>query len=91
MADEEDGNMKALENEMKNLSLNINAAITRMDRVADLVTANTIAIAKVGTNQDNMTKDIDDLEVKVNGWNSINSVGVVIASTVAAIGTWLRS
>jgi len=83
--------MKALETEMKHLSLNINAAIQRMDKVADLVTTNTLSIRELSSDQKNMVKDIDDLETKVNGWNALNSVGVVIASTVAAIGAWIKS
>ena len=83
--------MKALENEMKHLSLNINEAIKRMDKMSDIVTANTINIKGLSTNQENIRSDINDLETKVNGWNALNSVGVVIASTVAAIGAWIKS
>ena len=83
--------MKALETEMKHLSLNINEAIKRMDKMSDIVTANTINIKGLSTNQENIRSDINDLETKVNGWNALNSVGVVIASTVAAIGAWIKS
>ncbi len=32
------------------------------------------------------TEKIDQLEKKVNGWNVINSLGVIIASILAALG-----
>ena len=89
--EERRAHMKALENEMKHLSLNINEAIKRMDKMSDIVTANTINIKGLSTNQENIRSDINDLETKVNGWNALNSVGVVIASTVAAIGAWIKS
>ena len=84
MADttERRNNMKAMENEMKNLSLNINKAIDRMDKVADLVTANTICISRVETKQSSMDEDIKTLERKSNVWDGLNSILFVIATAL---------
>jgi hypothetical protein len=83
--------MKALEQKIDNLSLNLEKAIARWDKSAEQVIQSQINIAQIKTSQDNMCNDIVSLETKVNGWSSINSIGVVFAAIVASIGAWLSN
>jgi len=81
--------IKTLENKIDNLSLTLDKAIARWDKSADQIIINQINIAKMETGQRAVCEDVDALETKVNGWNSLNSMGVVIAGIVAAFGAWL--
>ena len=83
--------LKSLEVKIDNLTLILDKAVSRWDESARQVVVNQIALARLETNQTSMCEDINTLETKVNGWSAINSIGVVLASTVAAIGAWFKS
>ena len=94
MADttERRASMKALENEMKNLSANIEKAISRMDKMNDQVVDNQVKINGliVGLTASNegvkeICKDIDGLTARVNTMFGINSFSALIAGIVGSI------
>ena len=66
--------IKTLENKIDNLSLTLDKAIARWDKSADQIIANQINIARIETGQRAVCEDVDALEMKVNGWNSLNSM-----------------
>jgi len=78
--------MRTIENEMKNLSVNINKAIDRMDKMNDQVVQNQVQINGliVGLSGNaesikSVCKDIDELTTRVNTLFGINSFSAIIA------------
>jgi len=60
--------------------------ITYMERTNDWIKCHDKEVLAREKLAEKHTEKIDQLEKKVNGWNVINSLGVIVAAILAALG-----
>ena len=85
--------MRALEQKIDGLSALIKQSMAtqekKIDKLEVIASMNQIAIASILEDNRHRGNDVVDLEKKVNGWSSLNSLGVVLAGILATLGAWL--
>ena len=60
----------------------LNRKVDEMSKKLEHINQNSEAIARLQENYKDQEKDIENLNIRVNGWSSINSVGTFIAALV---------